>query len=431
MLGTSGCAERLARTCDRTVAPTPASRVVTGKYDGVVHVESLYGDVYYEAAGVEGQFLREETAAEEWDGLMCGTLLSHNLNFPKLHEPYFRCNCAEARGEARTAEGDDVSVGLGAAPPSPHKLGSETEDEGGLSEDPCLAQDEPQEPTRRAQEQPQDEPARDEPEAREEQARREVRAVLSMEIDPMAERTDVQWVVGEFSRQWVGRDVCAVSMLVWLVAVHAAAWSPTRRAFWEREVAMCAWRKMRFGRAARALARIASKLRMCEANGQPKDMAAAKDMGQAQRWVSPQELAELLRCRKTAPALRKYCKYLSKVVWLRRVGDGNRRQAILRRGRCLRGRKKYLNPHVLGALCLACDVEPGGNSHQEMGAGFTQAKIDELEQVTGPGIRNLQVLCGLKLNWRTVAFRYCARLKATADRKKFLANLAILKERTL
>ena len=255
--------------------------------------------------------------------------------------------------------------------------------------------------------------------------------MLSMEIDPMAERTDVQWVVGEFSRQWVGRDVCAVSMLVWLVAVHAAAWSPTRRAFWEREVAMCAWRKMKFGRAARALARIASKLRMCEANGQPKDMAAAKDMGQAQRWVSPKELAQLLRCRKTAPALRKYCRYLSKVVWLRRVGDGNRRQAILRRGRRLPGRKNYLNPHVLGALCLACDVEPGGNSHQEMGAGFTQAKIDELEQVTGPGIRNLEVLCGLKLNWRTVAFRYCARLKATADRKKFLANLAILKERTL
>ena len=66
------------------------------------------------------------------------------------------------------------------------------------------------------------------------------------------------------------------------------------------------------------------------------------------------------------------------------------------------GRKNYLNPHVLGALCLACDVEPGGNSYQEMGEGFTQAKIDELEQVTGPGIRNLQVLCGLHLNWRTV-----------------------------
>ena len=90
-----------------------------------------------------------------------------------------------------------------------------------------------------------------------------------------------------------------------------------------------------------------------------------------------------------------------------------------------------MNPHVLGALCLACDVEPRGNSHQEMGAGFTQAKIDELEQVTGPGIRNLEVLCGLQLNWRTVAFRYCARLKETADRKQFLANLAILKKRTL
>ena len=367
--------------------------------------------------------------------------------------PYCMCNCAEARAEgraeARTEEPDDEHVSLSSAPASPHKLGSEadasehvscspapsvqvlgseTADDGVVRAGEDTEDDEVQE---QPPEQPQDEPARDEQKAREEQARREVRAVLSMEIDPMAERTDVQWVVGEFSRKWVGRDVCAVSMLVWLVAVHAAAWSPTRRAFWEREVALRAWRKMRFGRAAHLLARIASKLRICEANGQPKDMAAAKDMGQAQRWVCPKELAELLRCRKTAPALRQYCKYLSKVVLLRRVGDGNRRQAILRRGRRLPGRKNYLNPHVLGALCLACDVEPGGNSYQEMGEGFTQAKIDELEQVTGPGIRNLQVLCGLHLNWRTVAFRYCARLKATADRKKFLANLAILKERAL
>ena len=87
-------------------------------------------------------------------------------------------------------------------------------------------------------------------------------------------------------------------------------------------------------------------------------------------------------------------------------------------------RGDYLGPHVLGALCLACDVEPRGDKHQPMGSGFTEAKIEELEQVTGPGIRNLEVLCGLNLNWRTVAFRYCGQLKQCTDRKRFVANLA-------
>ena len=180
---------------------------------------------------------------------------------------------------------------------------------------------------------------------------------------------------------------------------------------------------MRFARAARTLARIATTLRTLERNGQPPDMAAAKDAGSTQYWVSPRGLAETLR-HTPIRALRAHCKYLSKAVCFGRVGDGNVRHAALLRGSLLHGRGGYLGPHVLGALCLACDVEPRGDKHQPMGRGFTEAKIEELEQVTGPGIRNLEVLCGVNLNWRTVAFRYCGQLKKCTDRKRFVANLA-------
>ena len=101
-----------------------------------------------------------------------------------------------------------------------------------------------------------------------------------MADDPMCGRPDVVWACGQFSRSWLGGTAsCAPCTLVWLVGVHAQAWSPTRRLFWQTQLLQigtpAVWADMEFGEAKARLLGVIDALEDAERHGQSKDMAAA------------------------------------------------------------------------------------------------------------------------------------------------------------
>ena len=367
-----------ARGGASTKAAQPApSNVVTGEFWGVTEVTSTGSgsdldsdETRWKADGAAGVFATAEAAADAYDRAHCGAIPAAPLNFPKLHRPHSECTCNGAAADADRREETDA-------------------------------------------------------------LRQQVRRQLAMADDPMCGRPDVVWACGQFSRSWLGGTAsCAPCTLVWLVGVHAQAWSPTRRLFWQTQLLQigtpAVWADMEFGEAKARLLGVIDALEDAERHGQSKDMAGAQNLGSAKNGISPRALRNMLDAK--GQHLKKFCAYVSLAVLTGRVGHGNVRRVVMRLGCRLSQRGTYLTAHALGSLCMACGVTPGGDKHQHMGAGWTKQMVEELENVTGKGIGALARLCQMKgLTWRSVAYFYCVVLKDPAGRADFLSKLGRLK----
>ena len=247
----------------------------------------------------------------------------------------------------------------------------------------------------------------------------EVQWHLSQVRLELSQREDVQWIRSDWASMWVGQGPMAVTpsavnVLVWLVFVHAAAWSDKRRKWFKACLPTPQkWQQLSWKQAKELVLKLLKQRQTVEAQigagAAGLAQAKADGFGKTSIWISMKYLACSTQsknmqayCESIALALRSPCQ-LGELATLRIFTCAAQQYSI-------HGRSTYLHLHGYAGLCLVARQPLAGDKFLAMGAGFNSALKKQIEDITAT-VSDFCRLTQVSLNWREVAFFCCTLAK--------------------